>query len=338
MLELRNRTPFRAAIVPGMDKTRLETVTVVVKGTFDLSGREELPVSERQAELWPADVFHGEPGSSSLRYESDHAPAKRGTDVALVGHAWSNRPVRAMDVRLAVGPLEKAARVVGDRLWYHSLGAWKISEAAPFTRMPLVWERAFGGADLADPDPAKHGWERRNPVGAGFVMSEARERVEGLRLPNVEDPAARIEAPLDRPAPVGFGFVARDWVPRIGYAGTYDARWQEERFPFLPEDFDERFFHAAAADLMTGRPLRGGEPVLVSGASERGELRFRVPRRALSVTIWTRGEAATHAPHLSTLLIEPDEARVIAIWRVTVPCPRRFLYIDRVRVREEAAA
>jgi hypothetical protein len=338
MLELRNRTPFQAAMVPGIDRTRLETLTVVVKGTFTLGSREELPVSDQQQPLLPADVPHGEPGASSLKYEADHGPAKRGTDVVLIGHAWSREPVTSLDVRLAAGPLEKTVRVFGDRIWYRALGAWKISDPATFSRMPLVYERAFGGADQADPDPARHGFERRNPVGVGFAMSDAEERVEGQRLPNLEDPRALIQGPLDRPPPAGFGWVARDWMPRAGYAGTYDARWREERFPFLPEDFDERYFNSASAGLTAARPLRGGEPVRVAGAAEGGELHFRVPRRALSVTIAARGAAATHAPHLDTLLIEPDERRVTLTWRVTVPCPRRLLYIDHVTVREGGAA
>ena len=43
MLELQNQTPFSAAIVPGLDKEGRDTVTVVVKGTFDLARREALP-------------------------------------------------------------------------------------------------------------------------------------------------------------------------------------------------------------------------------------------------------------------------------------------------------
>jgi hypothetical protein len=242
--------------------------------------------------------------------------------------------VASLDVHLAVGPLRKSARVFGDRAWYRGLSGWAISDPVPFSRMPLVYERAFGGADLSDPDPAQHGWERRNPVGVGLAMSERPERLEGLPLPNLEDPAALVAAPLDRPAPAGFGFVARDWLPRLAYAGTYDARWQQERFPFLPEDFDERFHNSASADLTAARPLRGGEPVRVAGAAEGGDLRFRIPRRTLEITISIKGRAVARPPQLDTLLIEPDERRAVLTWRLTVPCPKSFLYIDWVRVRE----
>ena len=333
MLELRNRTPFPAAIVPGLDRDGRETVTVVVKGTFDLGRRGgEPPISERQVPIAHADAHAGEPGASSIKYEADSCPAKRGTDVVLVGQAYSPRPVAAVDVRLAAGPLERSVRVIGDRVWFRALGVWKISEPATFSRLPLVYERAFGGADTTDPDPAKHGWERRNPIGTGLALSESDRRLDGLRLPNLEDPARLIAAPLDRPPPVGFGFIGRDWMPRVAHAGTYDERWQRDRCPFLPEDFDERFFHAAHPDLTASRKLRGGEPVLVENAAEGGDVRFEVPRVPLDVAISIRGAVAQHRAGLDTLLIEPDERRAVLTWRVTAPCARRFLYIDYVKV------
>ena len=78
MLEIKNRTPFAAAIVPGLDKEGRDTVTVVVKGTFDLGGRTSLAVSEKQVPIVHAETFHGEPGVSSIRYEADACPAKKG--------------------------------------------------------------------------------------------------------------------------------------------------------------------------------------------------------------------------------------------------------------------
>ncbi|MCC6557370.1 MAG: DUF2169 domain-containing protein [Polyangiaceae bacterium] len=339
MLELRNRTPFAAAIVPGLDRDGRETVTVVVKGTFDLGRRaDDPPISERQVPIAQADAFHGEPGASSIHHEADSCPAKRGTDVALVGHAWSPRPVPSLDVRLAAGPVEKTLRVIGDRVWSRTLGVWKMSDPAPFARMPLVYERAFGGVDRSDPDPAKHGWERRNPVGTGLALSESEERLEGLRLPNLEDPASLLAAPTDRPAPAGFGLIARDWMPRLAHAGTYDERWRRDRCPFLPEDFDDRFFHAAHPDLTSARKLRGGEPVAVEGAAEGGDVRFAVPRVPLEVAIRIRGEVARHRPGIDTLLIEPDDRRVVITWRVTAPCARRFLYIDDVKITRPRGA
>ncbi len=338
MLDLRNRTPFVAAIVPLLDKDGRDHATVAVKGTFDLGRRgEELPVSDRQAPLVRGDVFHGEPGASSVKYEADSCPMKGGTDVVLVGSAYSPAPVQSLDVTLAAGMLRKIVRVTGDRRWVKGASGWEISRPVPFHRMPLVYERAFGGADMDDPAPERRGFEARNPVGAGFCAAERPARIEGLRLPNLEDPEHLVRAPLDRPPPAGFGFIARDWQPRLRHAGTYDERWREERMPLLPLDFDPRHFRSAHPDLAGSRHLKGGEPVLVSGASEGGDVAFRVPARALSVRLSIRGAVSRHRPLLDTLLIEPDERRVVATWRVTVPCPRSFLYIEEVHIEESAS-
>jgi hypothetical protein len=205
--------------------------------------------------------------------------------------------------------------------------------------MPLVYERAFGGGDLAVPDPAARPRDPRNPVGAGFTSHVEPARVEGVRLPNLEDPGALIASPADRPAPAGFGFIARDWLPRRTFAGTYDDAWRADRMPLLPADFDPRFFFRAAHPSLTSpRPFRGGEPVAVTNVADSGELRFQVPATAIEVTARIRRVAVDIPATLDTLLIEPDAERVVVTWRATAPCPRSFLYIERVRVAEKRAA
>jgi hypothetical protein len=337
MLELRNRTPFAAAIAPGLDREGRDTVTVLVKGTFALSARgRDLSVAEEQVKVAFADTFHGEPGRSSVKYEADGCPGKRGTDVVLVGHACSLRPVPSLDVELFAGRLKKVVRVFGDRVWHKSVGAWALTKPAPFTRMPLVYERAFGGVDATNPQNAAR--EQRNPLGAGFAVADNPARIEGLLAPNLEDPDNLIVAPTDMPPPAGFGFVSRNWFPRSSFAGTYDERWRSERMPFLPDDFDDRYFNGASAGLASPAPFTGGEAVRVTNVSEVGEIAFRVPSQSLEVAVAIKGAISRAAPVLDTLLIDPDERRVVITWRRTMPCPRTFLFIDHVRITRKEAA
>jgi hypothetical protein len=338
MLELHNRTPFPAAIVPGLDKEGVDTVTVVVKGTFALGRREALEVADAQVPITHADEFHGEPGISSIKYEADACPAKKGTDIVLLGHAWSLHPVPSLDVSLAVGRLRKVVRVFGDRAWWRTVGGAAISDPIKFARMPLVYERAFGGGDLAVEDPDARPRDPRNPVGVGFTSATDPERIEGVFLPNLEDPEAIITSPHARPAPAGFGFIGRDWLPRRAFAGTYDEAWRHDRAPLLPADFDERYFNAAHPSLTSPRPLRGGEAVALSNASESGDLRFQVPASAIAITARIRRAPVDLPAALDTLLIEPDAHRVVVTWRATAPCPRSFLYIEHVRIAEKRAA
>lgn len=320
MLAVDNPTPLPAFLLPGLDQEGRTVVTVVVKATFLL--REGDPaLAEEQAPMRLTDEHTGEPGASSVRYESDLGPQKVGTDVILVGQAWSPTPVPELEVSLAAGRLRKVVRVFGDRAFFRAGGEFGVSAPRPFTRMPLTWERAYGGADGAT-------FEARNPVGVGFV--ESAEGAEDVRLPNLEDPRALIAHPHDRPAPAGFGVVARHWAPRRGYAGTMDEAWKEARFPLLPLDFDRRHHQSATADLISPKPFSGGEPVRVEGASERGALAFRVPSPRLQIGVSIKRSRAFHQPTLDTLLIEPDARRLTCTYRLTFPCPKSYLSVDGV--------
>ncbi len=50
--------------------------------------------------------------------------------------------------------------------------------------------------------------------------------------------------------------MSRNFPSRIKFAGTYDDKWKDERFPFLPQDFDEQYFLSAPVDLSDEEVLR----------------------------------------------------------------------------------
>jgi hypothetical protein len=332
MLEVDNKTPFVVAVVPSSDKTGSEHAIVIIKGTFSLDpGGGNPTVADDQVPIWFGDQHSGEPGVSSVKYGSDLSLRKLGTDVVLIGqaHAPRGKPVSRLDSSLQVGPAKKVVRVWGDRRWKKSLVGPKPTPPKPFVTIPLVYERAFGGSDTSHASPAKHDWFRPNPVGTGFAINK--DRVEELRLPNLEDPRHPLEKFQDRAPPAGFGFIAADWWPRAQYAGTYDQAWQDTQAPFLPDDFDERFFHSATPELTTSRHLTGGEDALLINMSAGGTMRFSLPSLQLRNTIWIKRVATSDLPLLDTVVIEPDEGRLIVVWRTTINCGREFLFVDRIR-------
>jgi hypothetical protein len=340
MLELRNRTPYTAAIVPGLDREGQDFATIVIKATFSLASASDhspgqLPLAEEPMPIVWADEFYGEPDSSSMKYESDTSPARGGTDVVLVGNAYAPRGrTERVDVHLQAGPISKTVRVFGDRRWSKTLGFRRMSRPKPFEVMPLVYERAFGGSDLSHRKEKKHAFEKRNPVGTGFTTAGKSGHFDDLALPNLEDPAQLISKPKDKPRPAGFGFVARHWEPRVSYVGTYDDAWMEQRCPLLPLDFDERHFRSAHPDLCAPAHFSGGEEVRVRNASRDGELRFAVPGLRFEAKASVQGEDQQLEPRIDTILIEPDEQRVAVTWKATLPCSRRFLLVEYVRIRE----
>jgi hypothetical protein len=227
---------------------------------------------------------------------------------------------------MAVAERQKVLQVSGDRVWSDG----RPSAPQPFTSMPLTWERAFGGVHDAG---GKVKAEERNPVGSGFAGGRSAREMQGLRVPNVEDASAPLQQAGQTPAPACFAPIAPSWLPRRTYAGTFDDRWQRLRAPYLPDDFDLRFFHCAAPEFAFDRYLQGGEPVRVIGVSPEGPITFTVPRGHLAVDVTVKGSRQQPPVHLETLLLEPDENRACFTWRAALRCDRHALRVEKIVVR-----
>ena len=99
-----------------------------------------------------SDAYHGEPGlSASITVPYDFAPEKPLTEFIVTGSAVApeGKPVTELIAGFRVdGLISKTIRVVGDRVWREGLvPGISPSAPAPFTRMPLTYERAFGGME-----------------------------------------------------------------------------------------------------------------------------------------------------------------------------------------------
>lgn len=335
MLQLKNQTAFEATLLLVPDPQGVESVYAIVKGTFLLDQR--LSVAPEQVPLVEADQHHGDPGLTSHKAASDMGLIKPGTDVLLnaTAHAPDGKPVCESEVSLRLGSVDKTVRVFGDRVWRESILGAGISDPEPFEKMPLVWERAFGGTDETKHEPPKVADEDRNPVGTGFCIGNGKNQIDGMMLPNLEDPQKLISKWKDRPAPAGFGLICPHWEPRRSYAGTYDEDWQKHRAPYLPKDFDPRFFHLAPPDQVVTEYLTGGEDVEVTGVGPYGPLRFRLP--TVPVQVAYRLDNEKHAPpvNLDTVLIEPDASRLVLLWRTVLPCDKKTLLVREVEISSQ---
>ncbi|NMO13792.1 DUF2169 domain-containing protein [Pyxidicoccus fallax] len=311
---LENETPFAFDMMGLADEEVRPLLLLVVKATYAL-GDAGLKLADEQPPVkWSGEPW-GKPGESSDKYEPSTAFIKLATDVVLIGHAYPPQKGATEGlVALQVGPLKKAVRVVGERTWFRSMGRVTATKPLPFDTLPLTWERAFGGWDRTD--AAKPTFEPRNPVGVGFRASP-RHFEEGLKLPNLEDPAEPLREFGQKVTPVGFGFTSPDWQPRAKLAGTYDEAWNKTRKPLLPKDFDRRFFNAAAPGLVTPGYLKGDEPVIIAGASPKGRLSFALPGQAAPVVTVERTSGVDAKPemHLDTVILDTDAEQVLLMWR-----------------------
>ena len=321
-MELINATRMTAGYNMGLEPSGRELLVVVIKGTFVLpKPGEQVRLHDEQLPLIMADTFTGEPGFSAPVYEIDFAPRKHACDVLLVGsaHAPQGRPVARMTVSLRVGPMAKTCEVVGDRVWRAGITGISASAPQPFTRMPVSYDCAFGGADRHGEDKSQHDAFLPNPVGRGWHKHLKNAWVDGTPLPNIEEPGQTVNAPNDKCKPMAFGPLGRGWAPRACHAGTYDQRWLDEGFPFLPEDFDERYYQAAPEDQQLARP-KGPIEVALSGFTPDGVRQFVLPHFEAPVHVFTRrGEREDYTAALDTIAFEPDREHFTITWRVARP-------------------
>jgi uncharacterized protein YjbI with pentapeptide repeats len=278
-------------------------VTVVVKATFALTPDHEASLVD-PAPLEREDRYQDQDPSRSLRRGSDLAPYLPGAGVVLIGHAYapSGSPVTGLAVRLAIYGdeplLDKTVHVYGDV----PTGG---SAPTPFLKMPLAYERAYGGPSVPS-----------NPVGVGPA---------GTRRPNLVHPT-------NPHRPAGFGPIAPHWPARrrlFDAARGPDARARGEEILDLPAEVDFRAFSAAPADQLLAT-LGGAEWIVLDNmCAGLVRVRTRLPS-AQAQARWhlvsRDGGRASPEQELElvadTLAIDTDLQTASVLWRGSFPLDR----------------
>jgi len=217
---------------------------VVAKRTYVIEGDRCVPAEAQERLLGPEDEHEG---GQSFR-DKDTYGFKPATDVVVHGSAFSaGAEVTEITASVEIGDLARRVRVHGDRRVETVSGLTAaFSRAAPFSSMPLSYERSYGGFDaraaqllgdeLADviaslgvdfADASCFTYPR-NARGVGFFVAVETERAVGTLLPNLEDP----EDPL---------------LPEHFFCPSWD-RWMDQPIPgaldwALPSDFPRCVYH-----------------------------------------------------------------------------------------------
>ncbi|MDX2505189.1 MAG: DUF2169 domain-containing protein [Gammaproteobacteria bacterium] len=326
MLQIQNSTPFATSMNLFPNEQAIDTLYVLIRATFNIG--QQWTLADKQVPPVVADEYWTEPGESSIKYGSDSHTGKPSSDIIMLGHAYApnNQEVRQLDVGLSVGQVHKTVRVFGDRQWHNG----RIIQPNPFKTMPMIYERAYGGEHIVD--GVSVAVEDRNPVGQGFLGQRKIEDMNGMPLPNLEDPNNLITSISQQPTPACFAVSAPHWRPRSGYAGTYDDVWQTQRAPYLPEDFDKRFFNMAHPDLIYPGFLKGGEAVEITNMHPRGTLKFALPHVKLYTIVSMAEHVVQPQLNLETVIIEPNELKLSMVWRATVLCDKKALKINSIKI------
>ena len=199
---------------------------------------------------------------------------KPAAEVLVAGFARTpgKKPVKAMEVSFRVGTTGRRLAVFGDRQRLSGGGA---TEPIPFSAMPLVWERAFGGPDFP-----------LNEAGLGLLADNA----PGETLPNIEDPAHLLLSRDDLPAPACPLPIDFANPVRRALSGTYDQHWLDTRWPHYPDDCAPDFFHSAqkAQRLAPGPFFKGDEDIEIMGMHhEYPCIRSRLPEVRIRAFVLT---------------------------------------------------
>lgn len=292
------------------------SISIAVKGTFDpVAGdvaagapfaEEQLPTTGEAH--WEDDV------ERSLRHASDLPLFKPKGECFVVGKAWApgGRPASSVACRFQIGAVDKSFLVFGDRRWERGL-IQRLTAPEPFVSMDLSMERAFGGPGYA-----------ANPFGRGRASADGE-----TPLPNLEQTRQLIDSPSSKPAPVIVGPLPMMWPARSRFAGTYDATYMRERWPWLPADFDWRFYLAAPPDQQLREGFwRGNERVSFEGLHPsvprvQARLPCIQPRVCLDYAGMDRFQEIQTV--LDTVVWDAEIGKLICVWRGMAEVPSETL-------------
>jgi hypothetical protein len=320
-MEITNYTPFAPFFFESRSPVEVDFGVFIIRGTFSIVPGETLRPHPNQLPIVDADVYFGKAAKSSVRIESDLAPCKPKADISLnaVARAPHGEPAENWLVRMRFGKLEKYLRVTGPRYWqHHTIGGWKLSNPEKCMEVPIRYEAAFGGICENGNEPLVCEY---NPIGVGFIDPRHAKRKAPIPAPQIENPFEPIEKVGHQYAPQGLGPIGRAWLPRRKLAGTLDDRWEEERWPELPKDFDYAYYNGAHPDLIYPGYLEGHEQVTLLGLHHHYDLAFRLPSYKIITLLRRRDGSLKIVPMvLDTLYLDlssdqQEQQRVYLTWR-----------------------
>ena len=327
-MELINATPLPARVfVSKLFRDSDRIGLLLAKATYRLTaGGVEL---ETQA---PYPLFGEDQETELGLLPRDDFPRRDDAfEVVLLGaaHAAAGHAVERRTVALSVGDERRELTVFGDRRWEGDGDTHRIGPAEPFVRMPLTYERAFGGTVEVEIDeeafvPVS---DPRNPRGRGFNPEPvARSLCEALKapagyprhaptrsLPNVEDPTALICTWEDSPDPAGWGALPLASALQGMRSVSLPAEPQPGTLPSL--NFHDGVFHRAHPTWVIDRPELDAEVTLTGLSPSHEVVAFRLPQLRVyaDYVVGPRAGRCELEPHLLMLL--PEVARLYLVFR-----------------------
>ncbi|WON76729.1 DUF2169 domain-containing protein [Serratia sp. UGAL515B_01] len=330
MANFKNYSFFSALQYKGIDQNDTGFHVVVARVVYDMKIEKNnqcaLTLSSKQESLNYSDINYKDMSRSSVKYESDLAPYKPKTDIIINATAYSphDQATPSFNVSVMIGNYKKSLRIHGPRSWLFTPLGWSLGFPKPIKQLDITYEYASGGwyesedKTIASPN---------NPLGMGWYPAEYLKtcKVTELPAPQIESETLPVVSIKELILPEGFGFFGRGWHGRIEYAGTYDNAWVENRHPYLPEDFNFRYWCGAHPTLQISHPKPCDNiPVELFGllpASEIADqhIRIQIPVETLFIFFNTEFRLGiTKDMILDTIIIDMNARKVFCSYRITL--------------------
>lgn len=283
-------------------------LTVLTKAAFDFAPNSSMKMSTSPVDdVAEGDVLGGEDPGGSVRAGLDLVPFKPRVDTMFWGyaHAPGGIPTPRLQARMAIAnqtgiTLDKVIDVIGDRTRTNP-------NPVPFIKMPLVFERAYGGPGFAS-----------NPVGAGFGP---RANI----LPNLLYPQG-----WNRDTePAVFAPIPASWGRRARLMGNQKLDFSGQSVVTIPDELDVTYFQNAPEDQRLAS-LDGNEWLLLENLHPgHPRLTMRLPDIAGMVTVFGLQGGDKQIPlRIDSLLIDAEREKCIVTCRGSIPIPNEAALDD----------
>jgi hypothetical protein len=306
---------------PGLD---VRVGLLIAKATFRWDDRGEVALDGQR----PVPIFIGdEPTPRGVLPRDDLPDRGDAFEVVVLGtaHAPEGAPITERTVAFEIGGERRELLVIGDRTWEGEGDGAVISSPAPFTTMPIGWDRAFGGSIEVEIDEGSTVpvVDVRNPAGRGFDPAPMAAGLgESLRcpppfprwsgprpLPNVESSDRRIARWSDTPDPAGWGAVPTSWA------------------------IAQSPYRAAPGCVLDGPPQDGR--IALEGLAPGAPVSLRVPPMEVVTDAAVGTRRTTRALRLARWVIDADERTITATYRLAFSLQRAKGERGSMRLRLE---
>ncbi|UXN02960.1 DUF2169 domain-containing protein [Bartonella sp. HY406] len=340
-LQVVNNLPVSAFKFNQLDFHGKEYTTIVVKGQLKVDFNQKLYFVKEVPDFVFSDIFLPNSDMQELLYESDLAPFKPKTDFIInaVARSPENKMLKNWPVKFGIDNCLSYGFHVQGKRQFEPKGSssnfdWQLSDAEPFSKLPILYQYAFGGTvKTSNEDVTSYSY---NPIGQGLVSHYVLTQKEPISVPQIGSIVELNNFKIGKNITIhGCGPITKSWLPRIACAGALNDAWLRERYPLMPENFDFNYWNAAPLPLQSASYLNGDETITMNGLfHDPRSYNLQLPNKKISARIKRRGKKDNEEILLNLDTIHCDvqsenieEHLITLLWRIVVDDPDTIEHI-----------